>query len=81
MTLKKMMKKRRSQLILSLLSKTQIMKMLMTLDDQLNKKKMRKKLLRLTSLRIFFKISDEENFTKKITEGLFDDQGTILKRK
>ena len=66
---RKTMKKRRNQLILSLLIKKQIlimMKILLTLNDQIQQKKTRKILLWLTSLRAWkIKANWWEIFPKK----------------
>ena len=69
--LRKMIKKRRSQLILSLLSKTMIlklMKMWLTLDGRMCKKKTRKILLWLTSLR-----ACKSKLMRKISKKYLDD--------
>ena len=53
-----------------------MMKLLLTLDDQMDKKKMRKILLRLISL-IAYKSKLIKKYYKKVTGGLFDDYGII----
>ena len=78
--LEKMMKKRKKQLILSLLSKKLIlkmMKMLLNLSDQVYKKKAIKILLWLTLLRV--SKSKLMRKIKKKTGGLFYDYGIVLR--
>ena len=74
------MKKRRSEFILSLLSKTlilEIMTMLLTLDNWMHKKTMKTK-QRLT-LMIACKDMLMRKFSKKVTGGLFDNYGIVPK--
>ena len=77
--LEEMMKKRRSQLILSLLSKKlilKIMKMLLTLDDWMYKKKTIKILSRITSLKAY----KSKLMRKKIFKKLLDDCGIVYRK-
>ena len=78
------MKKRRNQLILSLLRKKKILimiKMLLNLNNQEYKKKTSKILIWLNSLRACKSKTNEENFSKKVIEWLFDDCGIVPNEK
>ena len=57
-----------------------MMKLLLTLDDQMDKKKTRKILRRLISLRTY-KSKLIKKYYKKVIGGLFDDYGIIPKIK
>ena len=73
------MMKKRIQFLLILLPKTLILKMikiLLTLDDWMYKKK-EKILLRLTSLRAYKRKLLKKISEKKVTRGLFDDYGIV----
>ena len=84
MTWREMVKKRKNQLILSLLSKKLVlktMKMVLTLDDRIDKKKKTKKiLLWITSLRAY-KSKLVRNFFQKITIWLFENCSIVLNEK